>query len=254
MAVQTLVTPFRRAGEHFAIDLPGAQVVFTTRKGGASRGPFASLNLGYLTDDAPEAVSANRPGLEGELVVRLAFVHQVHGARVRRLTTADAAHERAAEPGSLTRADGQVTTSPGLAAAVLSADCLAVAIAGAGAVAMVHGGWRGLHEGVISAGVRAVRAAGVTGPLAAAIGPGAGPCCYEVGAEVHAAFADRPASAHAGDNLDLPAIARHDLAAAGVDTVHAIGLCTICSDPSLFFSHRRDHGVTGRQAGIAWCS
>jgi polyphenol oxidase len=254
MAVQTPVTPFRPAGEHFAIDLPGAHVVFTTRRGGVSGGAYASLNLGYLTGEDPAAVDANRAALERELVVGLGFVHQVHGARVRRLTGADAEHERATGPESLTRADGQVTTTPGLAAAVLTADCLAVAIAGEGAVAMVHGGWRGLRDGVLAAGVRALRAAGAAGPLAAAIGPGAGPCCYEVGAEVHAAFDDRPAAVHAGDNLDLPGIARHDLAAAGVDTVHAIGLCTICSDPGLFFSYRRDHGVTGRQAGIAWCS
>jgi len=254
MAVQTPVAPFRRAGEHFAIDLPGATVVFTTRSGGVSAGPYASLNLGYLTPDDPRAVASNRIRVERELAVALGFVHQVHGARVRRLTGADAKREHAAGPGSLTRADGQVTTESGLAAATLTADCLAVAIAAHGAVAMLHGGWRGLHDGVIAAGVRALRAAGAAGPLAAAIGPGAGPCCYEVGAEVHEAFADRPADVHAGANLDLTAIAGHDLAAAGVDAVHAIGLCTICADPSLFFSHRRDHGVTGRQAGIAWCS
>ena len=252
MAVQTPVTPFRLAGEHFAIELAGAQVLFTTRNGGVSDGPYASLNLGYLTEDDPAAVGANRTSLQRELRVSLGFVHQVHGARVRRLTSADAERERAGGLGTLVRADGQVTNTPGLAAAVLTADCLAVAIAGEGAVAMVHGGWRGLRDGVLATAVGALRAAGVTGPLAAAIGPGAGPCCYEVGVEVHAAFADRPTAVHAGDHLDLPAIARHDLAATGVDTVHGIGLCTICSDPGLFFSHRRDHGVTGRQAGIAW--
>lgn len=253
MAVQTPVAPFRRVGEHFAIELPGGRVVFTTRNGGVSDEPYASLNLGYLTEDDPDAVTANRVKLERELAVRIGFVHQVHGSRVRRLTADDAERERAAGPGSLTRADGQVSTAPGVAAAALTADCLAVAIAGEGGAGMVHAGWRGLHDGVIAAGVTALRAAGVAGPLAAAIGPGAGACCYEVGVEVHEAFADRPAAVHAGDNLDLAAIARHDLAAAGVDSVHAIGLCTMCSDPSLFFSHRRDQGVTGRQAGIAWC-
>lgn len=246
------VAPFRRTGEHFAIDLPGARVVFTTRGGGRSSGPYASLNLGSLTDDDPATVAANRAGLESELGVRLGFVHQVHGVRVRKLTSADAECEHAAGPASPPRADGQVTNSPGLGAATLTADCLAVAIAGDGATAMLHAGWRGLHDGVIAAGVRALRATGVSGPLAAAIGPGAGRCCYEVGQEVHAAFADRPAHVHAATHLDLPAIAEHDLRAAGVGAVHAIGLCTICSDPGLFFSHRRDAGVTGRQAGIAW--
>jgi hypothetical protein len=140
----------------------------------------------------------------------------------------------------------------GLAPTTLTADCLAVAIAGDGGVAMLHAGWRGLREGVIASGVGALRDAGVTGPLSAAIGPGAGPCCYEVGPEVHEAFADQPAAVHEGRNLHLPAIARHELARAGVGTVWDIAVCTICSDPTLLFSHRRDRGVTGRQAGIAW--
>ena len=251
MAAVPPEAPFRPAGAHFAIDLPGAHVVFTTRDGGVSAGPYASLNLGFLTDDAPDAVAANRAALERELGVRLGFVHQVHGAELRRLTRADAEHEHAAGPGSLTRADGQITTEPRVAAAALTADCLAVAIAGEGAVAMLHAGWRGLAGGILAAGVGALREAGVNGPLAAAIGPGAGPCCYEVGAEVHAAFADRPGTVHHGANLDLPAIARHDLLGAGVQDVRSLGLCTICT--GLFFSHRRDRGVTGRQAGIAWC-
>ena len=97
----------------------------------------------------------------------------------------------------------------------------------------------------------AVRELGGEGELSAAIGPGAGPCCYEVGEEVHAAFADI-GEAHHGRHLDLKAIARHQLRAAGVANVADIGLCTICSDPGLLFSHRRDQGVTGRQAGVAW--
>jgi copper oxidase (laccase) domain-containing protein len=116
---------------------------------------------------------------------------------------------------------------------------------------MVHAGWRGLAGGVLDRGVAVVRElAGPGAPLVAAIGPGAGPCCYEVGPEVHAVFADLP-GARRGENLDLVAIARTRLAAAGVDQVHAVGLCTIC-EPQSFFSHRRDRGVTGRQAGLAW--
>ena len=124
MAVQIPVTPFRRAGEHFAIDLPGARVVFTTRNGGVSAGPYASLNLGRLSGDVPEAVATNRAALEEELDIRLGFVHQVHGARVRRLTRAVAARERGNGSDSLTQADGQVTAMPGLGAAALTADCL----------------------------------------------------------------------------------------------------------------------------------
>ena len=89
------------------------------------------------------------------------------------------------------------------------------------------------------------------GELTAAIGPGAGPCCYEVGDEVHEAFAGLPAAHHAR-RLDLKAIARARLQEAGVGEVQDLGLCTICADPGLLFSHRRDRGVTGRQAGVAW--
>jgi hypothetical protein len=174
-------------------------------------------------------------------------VRQVHGAEVLRIGEP----APAGAPGAPPVADGQATDRPGVAAAALVADCLPVAVAGGGAVAMLHAGWRGLAGGVLAAGVRAVRELGDGGPLAAAIGPGAGGCCYEVGAEVHAAFADVP-EAHRGALLDLKAIARAQLRREAVEVVHDIGLCTLCADPELLFSHRRDHGVTGRQAGIAW--
>jgi hypothetical protein len=98
--------------------------------------------------------------------------------------------------------------------------------------------------------VTAVREVGRQGPVRALIGPGARGCCYEVGEEVHAVFADH--DARRGDrNLDLPAVARAKLAEAGVRDVHDSGLCTMCWF-GLFFSHRRDGGVTGRQAGVVW--
>jgi polyphenol oxidase len=97
-----------------------------------------------------------------------------------------------------------------------------------------------------------VRELGAGGPIRAAIGPGARGCCYEVGEEVHAAFAGVPGARVGERGLDLPAIARLRLAEAGVEIVHDTGLCTICAGEELFFSHRRDGGVTGRQAGVAW--
>ena len=142
----------------------------------------------------------------------------------------------------------------GVAPMVMTADCLPVAVAGAGAVAMLHAGWRGLAGGILAEGVAAVRELGAEGPLAAAIGPGAGPCCYEVGEEVHAAFTDQDLDIRRGRNLDLKAIAREQLRRAGVEVVHDVGLCTICGDPTLLFSHRRDGGITGRQAGLVWLS
>jgi YfiH family protein len=225
---------------HIEVEVPGARVVFTTRRGGHSRGPYESLNLGRLTDDDPELVERNRATLEAELGVRLAFVRQVHGAEVIRV----AAPADRASP--LPEADGQATALRRIAPTVLTADCLPIALAADGAVAMLHAGWRGLAAGVIGEGVRALREVGGSGAISAAIGPGAGPCCYEVGEEVLAVFGEP------GPTLDLKAIARAQLERSGAGVVHDVGLCTICSAPALFFSHRRDHGVTGRQAGTVW--
>ena len=238
--------PFTELAGQFAIELPGARAVFTSRRGGVSRGPYASLNLGFATDDEPGAQDANRQRVR-ELTGApdAAWPYQVHGREVGLVDDRAALDARP-------RRDGHVTRLPGIALGALGADCLTVAIAGGSAVAMVHAGWRGLAAGALAAGVDAVR--GLAEPagarLEAAIGPGAGGCCYEVGPEVHAAFADHP-GARAGDNLDLATVARAQLTAAGAAQVHDLGLCTICH-PSLFFSHRRDRGVTGRQAGIAW--
>jgi len=230
---------FVAAGEHLAIALDGGSALFTTRRGGVSEGPFASLNLGSWTDDDPERVRANRAAVERLGGGRLAQVHQVHGTRV---IEARPRPEGAPPPD----ADGQVTSARGIAPMALTADCLPVALVAPEAVAMVHAGWRGLAGGVLAEGADALRALGAS-RIAAAIGPGAGPCCYEVGPEVHAAFGT------SGRTIDLKALARERLEAAGVAEVHDCGLCTIC-DPERFFSHRRDDGVTGRQAGIAWRS
>jgi YfiH family protein len=240
----TLPVPFFGAGEHVAIDLPGARAVFTTRHGGVSTGPYESLNLGLLTDDAATAVERNRALLSDALGVCFSYIRQVHGTDVLRLSDRR-------EPGSPPpNADGQATAMRDVAPMVMTADCLPIAIAGGGAVAILHAGWRGLAAGVIGEGVKAVRELGTAGALAAAIGPGAGPCCYEVGDEVREAFAAHGAEVLRGANVDLKAIARAQLDTAGVSVVHDVGLCTICSEQ--FFSHRRDHGVTGRQAGVAW--
>jgi YfiH family protein len=244
-----LPQPFHAAREHIAIDLPGAHILFTTRRGGFSTGPFWSLNLGRFTDDQPSAVARNRATLASALGVRFAYGRQVHGPRVQRVS---APQDELVDPAE---ADGQATGAAGVGLMVLTADCLPVAVAGVGAAAMLHAGWRGLAAGVIAEGVAAVRELGADEPLSAAVGPGAGPCCYEVGDEIHAAFdglADRGVAVSAGRNLNLKAIAAAQLGEAGVEVVHDVKLCTICT--SEFFSHRRDHGTTGRQAGVAWLS
>jgi YfiH family protein len=246
-----LPAPFFSWDEHLAIDLPGARAVFTTRRGGFSRGPYATLNLGKLTRDDPDAVRRNRERLQSHAGGRLAMIRQVHGTRVlARSTPEDASGP--VPTGDLEEADGQATRSPGLAPVVLTADCLPIALAGGGAVAMLHAGWRGLAEGVIAEGVRVVRGWVGGSPVAAAVGPGAGGCCYEVGDEVRQRFSGYEDAVRRGRNLDLKRVAQLQLEAAGVSEIHDAGLCTICSAPELFFSHRRDHGVTGRQAGVAW--
>ena len=240
-----LPDPFFALHEHLAIDLPGARAVFTTRRGGHSHGPYASLNLGLRTDDDPAHVTANHlrvQELAGRPVARCA---QVHGTDI---APSDGIADIPPQ------ADGHITTTPAVAPMVLVADCLPVVIATPGAVAVLHAGWRGLAGGILQRGVQALGAAGAQGPVAAAIGPAVGGCCYEVGSEVHATFAGYGPDVRDGARIDLKAIAALALARAGVSTVHDVGLCTICSDPSLFFSHRRDRGVTGRQAGLAWLS
>jgi len=219
-------------------DLGGARAAFSTRIGGVSEPPFDELNLGSLTDDEPEAVTENRRRLAealGRDPEQIVFALQVHGARL--------IHHPCEE--ELPEADGHVVTAPGPAPMVLAADCLPVALYGRGGLAMAHAGWRGLAGGILGAAAAAV------GATSAAIGPAIGPCCYEVGQEVLDAFADLGDGIAQGRMLDLPEVARRRLAAAGVERVESAGLCTSC-EPELFFSHRRDHGRTGRQAGIAW--
>lgn len=224
--------------------VPG--VAFTARLGGGSSGPYASLNLSDAHGDDPARVRENRRAVSQALGIpeRWATARQVHGAR---LVVAEAAGN-----GPLAAADAVVTRRPGLPAAVLTADCVPVALAARGAVAAVHAGWRGLCSGVVEAAVAAV------GKGAAAwIGPSIGPCHYEVGDEVVARFRARYPEApevwgRAGGKL------RFDLRAAALWLLERAGAavasgedppCTAC-DPR-FYSYRRE-GITGRQALVVW--
>lgn len=228
-------------------ELPGARAAFSTRLGGISEGPYESLNLGWLTDDDPVHVRINRELLAkalGLVTDELLVGRQVHGGEL-------AWHEGVQpadpylNPVGAPEVDAHATAEPGLAPMVIVADCLPVALAGPGGVAMLHCGWRGLAAGLIEKGARAVQA------VAAAIGPGIGPCCYEVGDEVRDVFAEEGDDVFVGRNLDLPEIAARQLAAAGVGECERAEECTSCN-PELFFSHRRDEGITGRQAGVVW--
>ena len=227
--------------------LPGATVTFTTRQGGVSEGPYESLNLGAMTEDMHEHVVENRhraaahAGVEPE---RMAMGYQVHGTEIREWT--EPPSDRAyAEPGGkvLERVDGHITRAPGVGLLVLVADCYPVALSDGQQAAMLHCGWRPLAAGMIEKAIARFPA-----PPAAAVGPGIGGCCYEVGEEVLKQFADVEDAA-SGRMLDLRTVIAAKLARAGVEHVEHVDRCTSC-EPEVYFSHRRDHGVTGRQAGI----
>jgi YfiH family protein len=233
----------------FAVALPGARVLFSTREGGISEGPYESLNLGLLTGDDRGRVIENRrrlAGLAGVAPESVAMGWQVHGTDIRDWDEPDPDRAFLDPQGGHLKVDGHVVRRPGMAALVLVADCLPVAIAGDDGVAMLHCGWRGLAGGIIRRGSERVRG------RAAAVGPGIGQCCYEVGDEVLEAFADYDGVAE-GRMLNLRAIAEAQLRAAGIERVEHVDQCTSCRG-DLFFSHRRDKGVTGRQGGIAWLS
>lgn len=234
----------------FDWEAPGPyRVAFSTRVGGVSEGAFASLNLGVYTDDDPDRVRENRRRLCAEVGVdpeTATMGWQYHSA-----TVAKADGRGIVTPGlEFERCDGLWTDEPGRAVMLLTADCLPVALArtnGTPAVAVLHVGWRGLLAGIVEEGARALGG----GPVAAAIGPGIGPCCYEVGDEVAAPFRERFGDGVvAGRSLDLHEAAERALRDAGCAAVERVGLCTSCEE-GLFFSHRRDRGRTGRQGIVA---
>jgi polyphenol oxidase len=229
------------------LELPGARAVFSTRQGGVSEGPYRSLNLGFLTDDEPERVIENRGRLARAVGVRpddVVMGWQVHGTDLQRWDGPDpqAAYGQPGEK-ELPRVDGHVTAEAGLAPLVLVADCYPVALSDGTRAAMLHCGWRPLAGGIVEKAV-----ASFDSPPAAAVGPGIGGCCYEVGAEVAEQFAG-VSGALRGRMLDLRRVIAAKLADAGVHEVAHLDRCTSC-EPELYFSHRRDRGLTGRQAGL----
>lgn len=227
-----------------ALELPGGgRALFTDRgAGNLSTGAGEHHERGFEC----RAQLCERLGVQW-----LCSSRQTHGTSVN---TVSHASGRAGEALALD-ADAHATAVHGVAVMVMAADCLPVAIGRSGAVAMVHAGWRGLAAGVLEAGVSALRELPLRGrcgdaePIEAIVGPCAGVCCYEVGAEVHAAFG----GAHGvGGHIDLRAIAHERLAAAGVGRVRDVQACTICDER--FFSYRREGARAGRQAGVAWLS
>lgn len=227
---------------------------FTTRADGVSSGEWAGLNLGSTTGDNPAAVRENRRRLMATLRLdpeRATLGCQVHGPDVREITAPT-------RPGRFTGAlsgwpesDALTTDRAGIALVVLGADCLPVLLwrTDIPRVAAAHAGWRGLVAGILAGAVAALGDPAVT---AAAIGPGVGPCCYPVDAELRATFADRfGAETVHGDAVDLALAARVELEALGIpgSAIHSIGACTSC-EAARFYSYRRDGARTGRHAGV----
>lgn len=218
-------------------EAPGPYTVaFTTREGGVSTGPFASLNIGSRDDD-PARVAENRRIACAELGLdadRLAVNRQRHTATANR-----------ARPGARDEdGDALWTDEPEIPMLAMSADCVPIAIAttdGPPTLAVIHAGWRGLAAGIIAETMQALGGR----PAAAVVGPAAGPCCYQVGAEVSEQF--DPDLTSPDGILDLWQASARALTRAGVDRVDSIDLCTRCN-PDQFFSFRRSgapHGLQG---------
>jgi YfiH family protein len=237
------------------------RALVTTRRGGVSRPPRDSLNLGLHTGDEASDVLANRAALERLAGARLAWLEQVHGREV-----VDAAE--ALQANSPPCADATVTSEPGVACVVMVADCLPVLFCDTRgrAVGAAHAGWRGLCAGVLEQAAQAVaRRAGEGAVVQAWLGPAIGPTAFEVGRDVFDAFVD---SAPANERdatvaafvahktaaqkyfADLHALARLRLRRAGVSSVSGVDACTV-SDPARFYSYRREP-VTGRFAALVW--
>ncbi|MDP5184248.1 peptidoglycan editing factor PgeF [Blastococcus sp. BMG 814] len=226
--------------------------VVTDRRGGRSRPPYDSFNLGSHVGDDPGDVAANRARVARELGVgedRLVWMDQVHGTGV-------AVVERP-QDGPVPATDALVTATPGLVLAVLAADCVPVLLADheAGVVAAVHAGREGLRKGVLPAALSAMASLGARARnVTALLGPAVCGACYEVPGEMQREVARvAPAAAvptRAGSaGLDLRAGVEEILRRAGIPEVVQDPRCTV-EDPTLY-SHRRD-GVTGRQAGLVW--
>ncbi|MGC1802382.1 MAG: polyphenol oxidase family protein [Solirubrobacterales bacterium] len=237
----------REGARWLEAELPAARAAFSTRLGGVSQEPYDALNVAIMTGDEREDVRENRLRLAAALGREpdgVVMGRQVHGAELREHAERQEPRVYADVVKSPDEVDAHATADPGLTPLVMVADCLPVALDGPGGVAMAHCGWRGLAAGVVA------RAATAVDAEAAAVGPGIGPCCYEVGDQVLAEFADLDGVAD-GRMLDLSAVARALLERAGVEATEISGLCTKCN-PDLFYSHRRDGGRTGRQAGLVW--
>ncbi len=247
----------------------GVRALFTTRRGGASSGPWGGadgrngLNLGMNCGDDRAQVAINRRLLEAYVGAPIRWLTQVHGTRViergaaRHAGTPAAAEAVAQED----QADAQVTAASGIALGVLVADCLPVLLADqAGTiVGIAHAGWRGLAGGVLENTVAVMRRRSPGADLVAWLGPCIGSTAFEVGEDVRAAFMAQDAGANtffrstgaAGKWwADLSGLASRRLQALGITSIAGAGACTVGREQD-FWSYRRDR-ICGRMAGVIW--
>lgn len=243
------------------IALPWLTHGVTERCGGASSEPFATLNLGLHVGDEPGRVVENRRRAAhalGFALETMVCAGQIHGGCVARVTLAEAGRGAEAHADALPGVDALITDMPGVLLALFFADCVPVLLADPKrrAIGVAHAGWRGLAAGVLPQTIRVMQETFDTQPhdLIAAIGPCIGACCYEVGGEVAAFFADdvQPLVSFDGrPHVDLAGVTYRQLRAAGVrhDQITTSGHCTSCL-PNAYFSHRRDRGETGRMGAL----
>jgi polyphenol oxidase len=238
---------------------------FSTRAGGFSTGPYASLNLGFSVGDDPAVVEQNLRHVATLLDVspsRLHTVSQVHGDVVL-----EPSPTQGLEPASLAPVTGEAdalrTSMLGSAVGVKTADCVPILLVDPPTrqVAAVHSGWKGTDLDIVTRAVDQMKARGaVPSTLLAAVGPCIRACCYEVSPELAERFSAKfgPEVLRAGrkerSHLDLVAVIRARLSAAGLSEsqVDVLPHCTACEAES-FFSHRRDGGVTGRHLSVVVC-
>ena len=234
---------------HSLFGLPdqGVRAVCTTRQGGRSQGAYQGLNLATHVGDDLRDVMQNRQRLahQFDLPGEPRWLNQVHGAQVLEVD------QNPVSEGIDAEADGAITAASNAVLAILIADCLPILLASCDGsrIAVVHAGWRGLLKGVIEAAVAGFEGA----PLCAWIGPGIGPCHFEVGPEFKTLFPEPGlflAKPGQRDCFDLPQAAHRCLHRAGVTRVVQSERCTVC-EVDTFYSYREE-GVTGRFASLLW--
>jgi YfiH family protein len=222
------------------VTLDHASVAFTTRRGGVSRPPYDTLNLGTFTEDNPDALAENLHNVRTATGVQwLHMLHQVHGGSIH-----DVVGPR---PNISVDADAMITSVPHQGLLITGADCPPVAIASADKLAVLHCGWRPLAAGLIENAIARFDGAAIQ----AAVGPGISQANYEVGNEVVEALGEDGAAAFEDGHLCLRQVINAKLERAGAEQIANVDRCTY-AEPDEFFSHRRDGARTGRQAGIAW--